>query len=299
MRITTSQMFDRLNGQMGSLSVGADRIQTQISTGKKLVNPSDDAVAYLRLTGLKRVDADHNAATTNANLANMVLSQTDTTLGSVETELQRAQELAIAASTGTMNAENRAATAEALESILDQLFVLANTRDARDQPVFGGATGDVAYLRAADGTITAAGTGEPAAIPLSDGATVRASVPGSTVFGAGDDPAVNDMFATIAGLIAELRSGQRASQASMDGIAASLTNVGATRASVGARMVRVDMEIARLDELGMAREEMRSSIEDTDVASAITELQKTLTILQATQASFGKLTSTNLFDYLR
>ncbi len=299
MRITTSQMFDRLNGQMGSLSVGADRIQTQISTGKKLVDPSDDAIAYLRLTGLKRVDADHQAAASNAKLANMVLSQTDTTLASVETELQRAQELAIGASTGTMNAENRAATAEALESILDQLFVLANTRDARDQPVFGGATGDVAYLRAANGTVTAAGTGEPAAIPLSDGATVRASVPGSAVFGAGDDPTVNDMFATISGLIAELRSGQPASQASMDGIAASLTTVGATRASVGARMVRVDMEVARLDDLGLARAEMRSGIEDTDIASAITELQKTLTILQATQASFGKLTSTNLFDYLR
>ena len=299
MRITTSQMFDRLNGQMGSLSVNADRIQTQISTGKKLVNPSDDAVAHLRLTGLKRVDADHKAATTNANLANMVLAQTDTTLGSVESELQRAQELAIAASNGTMNADNRAATAAALESILDQLFVLANTRDARDQPVFGGASGDVAYLRDTGGAITAAGTGEPAAIPLSDGATIRASVPGSTVFGAGDDPSVNDMFATISGLVAELRSGQPASQASMDGIAASLSNVGATRASVGARMVRVDMEISRLGELGLAREEMRSSIEDTDVASAITELQKTLTILQATQASFGKLTSTNLFDYLR
>lgn len=299
MRITTSQIYDRLNGQMGSLSVGADRLQTQISTGKKLVNPSDNAIAYLQLTGLKRVDADHKAATANAKLADMVLSQTDTTLGSVEVELQRAQELAIAASNGTMNAENRAATAAALESILDQLFVLANTRDARDQPVFGGAAGDVAYLRAADGTITAAGTGEPAAIPLSDGATVRASVPGSTVFGAGDDPSVNDMFATISGLVAELRSGQPASQASMDGIAASLNTVGATRASVGARMVRVDMEVSRLGELGLAREAMRSGIEDTDIASTITELQKTLTILQATQASFGKLTSTNLFDYLR
>lgn len=299
MRITTSQIYDRLNGQMGALSVGADKIQTQISTGKKLVDPSDDAIAYLRLTGLKRVDADHQAAATNANLANMVLSQTDTTLGSVETELQRAQELAIAASNGTMNADNRAATAEALESILDQLFTLANTRDARDQPVFGGATGDVAYVRDVSGVITAAGTGEPAAIPLSDGATVHASVPGAAVFGAGDDPSVNDMFATISGLIAELRSGQPASQASMDGIAQSLSTVGATRASVGARMVRVDMEMTRLDDLGLAREEMRSSIEDTDIASAITELQKTLTILQATQASFGKLTSTNLFDYLR
>ena len=40
-------------------------------------------------------------------------------------------------------------------------------------------------------------------------------------------------------------------------------------------------------------------MEDTDITSAVTELQKTLTILQATQASFTKLTGLSLFDYLR
>jgi flagellar hook-associated protein 3 FlgL len=41
------------------------------------------------------------------------------------------------------------------------------------------------------------------------------------------------------------------------------------------------------------------ALEDTDVTTAVTQLQKTLTILQATQASFTKLTSLSLFDYLR
>ncbi len=49
----------------------------------------------------------------------------------------------------------------------------------------------------------------------------------------------------------------------------------------------------------MTRETERSSIEDTDLTTAIIELQKATTILQATQASIGRLTSLSLFDYLR
>ena len=35
------------------------------------------------------------------------------------------------------------------------------------------------------------------------------------------------------------------------------------------------------------------------MTATITELQKTLTVLQATQASFSKLTQLSLFNYLR
>ena len=51
--------------------------------------------------------------------------------------------------------------------------------------------------------------------------------------------------------------------------------------------------------LATDREITRSSIEDTDVTQAITELQKTMTILSAAQASFTKLSNLSLFDYLR
>ena len=48
-----------------------------------------------------------------------------------------------------------------------------------------------------------------------------------------------------------------------------------------------------------ARESDRTELEDTDLSAAITELQKQMTILSATQASFSKLSSLSLFAYLR
>ena len=69
--------------------------------------------------------------------------------------------------------------------------------------------------------------------------------------------------------------------------------------SLGARAQRVDIESARMTDIATDREITRSAIEDTDVTQAITELQKTMTILSAAQASFTKLSNLSLFDYLR
>lgn len=298
MRIATSQMFDRPLSLMTGLTARADEIQTQIATGKKLQSPSDDAASYLRLQGLRRATADDGAYAANISMAQSVLAQADTTLDSVEAQLQRVQELATQAASGTLSDVNRAAIAKEVDAIRETLLTLANSRDVRDQPLFGGATGSVAYVRAADGTISFASSGESAAIPIGDGNSVQASVTGDRVFASGSD----DMFAVLATFVAALNGGGDAKAASdnaLAGVQTTLDNVSLGRASIGARAARLELEAERLTETGEAREASRSKLEDTDVATAVTELQKTLTILQATQASFTKLTSMSLFDYLR
>lgn len=302
MRISTSQTYDRSLTQMMALNVGADRLQGQIATGKRIAAPSDDAAAFLRLDGLRRAGADDKVNAANLDLAQTLLTQTDSTLGQVETQLQRANEIAIQANGPGMNETTRGPLVEMLKGVIDDLLSLANTRDLRGQPLFGGAAGDTAYARGPDGAIAFAGTGEPSAIPIGEGTSIRASESGARIFGGAGDPATPDMFATLSALSAALQSGEPVDAAvatALTGIAASLDQVGATRASVGARMTRIELEQGRIDEVGIAREAQRSGIEDTDVASTITELQKTLTVLQATQASFSKLTSLTLFDYLR
>ncbi|MBL7344927.1 hypothetical protein, partial [Escherichia coli] len=59
------------------------------------------------------------------------------------------------------------------------------------------------------------------------------------------------------------------------------------------------LQADRLTSVAETREATRSGIEDTDIPTAVASLQKTLTVLQATQASFSKLTSVSLFDYIK
>ena len=298
MRITTSQLYDRPMSLMARLTAEADSVQTQIATQKKFIAPSGNASGYLQLQGLKRAGADDSAYSANIVTAQSLLSQSDATLGSVETQLQRAQELTTQAATGTLTDANRQAIAKELDSIRDELFALANSKDTRGQPLFGSATGSEAYAKAADGTISFIGSGAPSPIPVSAGDAIHATVPGDQLFGTG----ANDMFAVLADLSAALKAGgdvKAATGSALTAFTARLSDVGAGRASVGARSARLDLDADRLSDIAIDREAARGSIEDTDIASAMTQLSKTLTVLQATQASFTKLSSLSLFDYLR
>ena len=302
-RITTNQIFNRSLGQMGALNAQADKLQGQIATNKRFTAPSEDVAAYQRLAGLQRAASADAAASANVKLAGSLIDQADSTLASMETQLQRAQELATQAASGTLNDSQRATLSTALDGILTDLVNLANATDLRGQPMFGGADGATPFVQDANG-VRYVGTGTPPAIPIGDGSSVQASDSGDRLFmqvPAADGTTTN-MFKVIGDLAAARKSGADGAAASSDalaGIKASLGGIAGARASFGARGARLELEADRLADVALDREAMRSDLEDVDVETTIVELQKTLTVLQATQASFTKLSSLSLFDYLR
>jgi flagellar hook-associated protein 3 FlgL len=302
MQISTRQLYDRSTAMMQSLSARADKLQTQIATGTKLTAPSDDVVAYQKLATLKRAGEDDTAFTSNVNVAKSILAQSDSTLASIESQLQRAVELTVQANNDTLSPANRKVIGEQLKSIVQDLVGLANTKDVRGQPLFGAATGDRAVTLGSDGNVQFTGAGEPAGIPVGDGVAVQTNDSAARLFGGVPTASgTSDMFAVISELATALTSNTGATGAAAkagDSLKAVLSQVASGRGSVGARAARLDLESDRLSNVKITRETDRIGLEDTDVTAAITELQKTMTVLQATQASFSKLSSLSLFDYL-
>jgi len=297
MQISTSQFYDRAATSIASTSAKTDTINTQIASGKKLQAPSDDSVAYQRLAGLSRTTADATSYDANLTMAGSLLQQADTTLTAITTQLQKASELAIQANNGTLNAAQRAVIGQQLEGIADTIAGLANIKDLRGQPLFGGADGGAAVTKTADGRYTYAETA-PSPIPIGDGQSVQAGETASRVLTFGD----KDALGVIAGLAAALQSGEElgtAGATAIDDLSAAGTQVTAMQASLGARAARVDLQQAAQKDIATDREDVRSGIEDTDVVAATVELQKQMTILNATSASFTKLSSLSLFNYLK
>lgn len=302
MRVTTNQSYERPSLMMATLNAQADRLQIQVATGKKILAPSDSASGWQQLSGLKRATADDGAYASNIKMAQSLLAATDTALDTVETQLQRAKTFAVQANSQTMTPEGRTAILKEVEAIITDLLGVANAKDSRGQPLFGGAAGDAAYARQPDGSIAYVGSGETAPIPVGEGVDIAATETGMRAFGgiAGAN-GTTDMFAILTAFAAALAPGAEPGgiETAMTDLDAALDQIGTTRASVGARAFRMDLEAERLVDADTARETTRSGIEDADTAASIAELQKTLTILQATQASFTKLTSLSLFDYIR
>lgn len=271
----TSYFFDRNRDRMSSLNGVADRLQTAIASGKQLATASDDSAAWQRLQGLVQTKADTGAFTGNITLARAVLAQTDSALGTIQTQLQRASELAIRANSGTMSTEQRAIVATELDAIVADLTALGNAKDARGELLFDA---------------------NAATIPVTDGVAIVANEDGTRVFGT--------ILASLTDYAATLRTADAAgaTAASATAIAAlkgATDNVATIQGVVGARAARLELISTATQTAAGITEVQRSAIEDTDYTVAIADLQKTMTILQATQASFAKLTELSIFNYIR
>lgn len=304
MLVSTNLFFTRLNTQLGSLADHAQTLQTQISTGKRLTTASDDPGVYRRVQRLDRATADDKGWGNNITLATSVLNQADSTLGDITGLMQNAQELALQGNTGTLSPADRKLVAQQLRGVVDDIVNLANVRDGRGAPLFGAATGDTALVRDASGNVTFGGTGDPANIPIADGISVRPSESAEKIFGGLPKPGggTTDLFTEITNLANAFESGTNYNAVAKDTLTAltsALDQANSVRGSIGARAARVELEKNRIDDLAVNRQNDLDTLQGTDLQSSILDLQKTMTILQATQASVSKLTSLNLFDYIR
>ncbi len=296
--LSTSLFYDRTASAMTALTAQSDKLNTQISTGKKLSAASDDVVAYQRLRTIATDTADTTASQANITTAQGVLTSADTALASMTSLLQQASELTVQARNGTLNDADRGVIATQLSDIADELTAIANGKDTRGQPLFAGSGSGDAVTTNADGTHTLA-SGTTATIPIGDGQSVQPSESATAVLGLSGGRNAIDVIAALATTLNAGGDTTDALGGAITDLSTAATQVTDVQASLGARGARLDVETSRLTTVATDREAARSSLEDTDPTQAIVELQKTMTVLQATQASFTKLSSLNLFDYLK
>lgn len=304
MQVSTSRFFDRSAQMMSRLQEHADTLMVRSATGKRLQAPSDDAVAWRKLQGISQADADDKVFGDNLKVAGSVLAQADSVLSGITGQLQQASELALKAANGTMTPQDRRIIGQEMESVLQSLVQLANREDPRGSPLFGGADGGGGAVRQPDGSYRLAAIEPPAVpptIPIGEGEAIQVTEPAARVLGFEGVNGPTDAIAVVAALRAALADGtdQDAIAAGVEDLKRAGDQVANVQASLGARAARVDMAQAQIEDAATDRELARSGLEDADYAATLVELQKTMTILSATQASFSKLSSMSLFDYLR
>lgn len=294
----TSAFYDRSVMDLTSLRKSAETLQGQISSGQRLTKSSDDPVAASRLRALTRADTlaaiDENAssrATSDLNLA-------DSSLQSVVDTVTRAQELATQAANSTLTDAQRSSIGGELGQLYDQLIALANGRDSNGNALFGGETTGDAYTLDVSGNATYAGTSASGSISLGAGQSVIRGLTGPEVFGSDS----TGLLATIKGLADALQGGSAdprgAAQAALNPLSASLDTVTTAQTVVGARLSFIDMAAQHRAALDDMRTSEESEVGSTDITGAVARLQQTMLVLEASQASFAKLSSLSLFNAL-
>ncbi|MBO9516541.1 MAG: flagellar biosynthesis protein FlgL [Porphyrobacter sp.] len=300
--LSTSSFYDRSTQQLGSLREQANKLQDQIATGDRLTRSSDDPVAAARLRTLDRSERLSGIDQRNSDAAMSDLKLADTALSTMVNIITRAKELALSAANEAQGTEQRALLSAELDTLRESLMSVANSRNAMGHALFGGQASGMAYELSGT-TVTYIGTATTGAIDIGEGQKVTPAFTGPQVLSFDQGGTSTDLFALLGNLSAALQDptadASTVAQSSLDGLDSAFDKVTTAQTITGARMGWIEMMDTRRQAVGDQVTQEKADIGSADPATAMVHLQETLTVLEASQASFIKLAGLSLFDLIR
>jgi len=298
MRIASNSVSDAMIRQISQLTSDQAKLQSQVSTGRRITNPEDDPAAVGRVLDLKSEQRQLAQYVSNVNRAQAVADASYSGLQGLKKISDRAGEL------GTLGAsaigpDAMSSYATEVDQLIEQAAEQGNVKLGNDY-LFGGTATDTAPIsitRDASGKITGAtyaGNTSQAAIPLSETASVSATTSGATNQGIADF--INHLVALRDALNSGNTANVTAAQPALNGSEDLIIGAMGDNAGVQTRIQAVQ---AQQNDRATSLESLISSEADVDLPTTVVKLSQTQTAYQAALASAAKIMSISLLDYIK
>jgi flagellar hook-associated protein 3 FlgL len=272
-------------------------IQQKISTGRRILNPSEDPAGAARILDLKQIIDINEQYQRNADMVKSRLESQDVSLTSFVDVYQRVRELAVQGLNDPIGQENRNAIALEVRQQLDELLSLASRKDGSGEYLFSGYQGGTNPVTdGGSGTYTYAGDQGRRAVAIGPSRSVEDSDNGFDLFFNIDNTTEN-AFSAVYQLATALESNTQSGTNIAD-IDAIMENINNFRSKTGVGLNSIEVQTEVNEGVVLQSKELLSSIEDLDLAEAITELNLRKTGLEAAQQSYVKIQGLTLFNFL-
>lgn len=249
--------------------------QTQVSTGKRLQRASDDPVAAARVAQMKRAQADDAARAANINIGVTQAAQADGQLKTMSDLLARAKELTVAGANEGLSPADRNTIASEMRAMADDIDAMAATTSLTGGPLFPSGTGNAIRF---------------------DDDTVFVPVPSrQEVFETGGVSISQSMRDAAHAIATNSRTDIGTALTAMDNAVGHAADI---HAKIGLNAARIDRIRENSAQRSISLSEERSRLEDTDLSSAIAELNGMTLTLEAAQAAFARINRRTLMDFL-
>ena len=299
MRISTAQIFQQSVDAMLTQQRQLSETELQVASGKRILRPSDDPSAAVRVLDLSEAQQRLAQYQRNADAAIARLDQEESALLSIENLLQRVRELAVQGANDTLSVDDRQAIATEVREHMQSFLELANSRDASGEYLFAGYQ-SLTEPMTHNGTGTFSYTGDTGQRTLKIGDTREVAIgdPGTLFMGfAAAAGGTTDVGKVLYDLASNLEAGNADTNAITD-IDTAFGRLLETRAKIGARLNAIDDQKAANDAFDLATAQVKSTLEDLDYAEAISRFNQQLAALQASQQAFVRIQDLSLFNFI-
>ncbi|MDO6385491.1 MULTISPECIES: flagellar hook-associated protein FlgL [unclassified Uliginosibacterium] len=182
MRVSTSLIYDTNVATIGRQQVDLLHTQQQLSTGSRVVAPSDDPVASARALEISQSVSRINLEKENQGTASDSLKALDSQLGAIGELLTYVRERAVQAGNDALSAEDRRSIAVDVRAQFEELMSLANAKDSSGEYMFSGYKGDAQSFTGNLSGVSYQGDQGTRTLQVSSTRLIPVSVNGSELF---------------------------------------------------------------------------------------------------------------------
>jgi len=178
-KLFATQMLD----QFKVIEERLQNLQTQISTGSRIPQASDQPLDAVKLSARKEIETRIEQYQDNITKATDRLTLVDSTLETASNLATRLSELFVAMNTDTITDTERYAAVIEVDQMRDTILGLANATDSSGDALFGGfSTEQNPFLEKSDGSVIYRGDGGEHSLSASENIRLPTSINGANAF---------------------------------------------------------------------------------------------------------------------
>lgn len=296
MRVADQQIYGTLLGNLQRSRQQILEAQQQISSQKKVTQPSDDPAAFGQIVLDKASLSQTDQWIRNIQFGTARVQAADSALGQVQSLLTRIRELTIQARSDTTSAQGRTTIAQEVRQLHRQLVQLGNT-EVNGQAIFGGTeTNSPPFVISSGDTVSYQGNSESQSIAVGRSQTVQVLIPGNEIF----TGATTNIFDNVRDLLTALEGNNGAGiEAAIGNLDLATSQISDAQGKIGALANRLDVTKAALDTATTTIRQALSQNEDADLAAAVAQLSLQQVAVEAASQAFRRIFDTTLLNLIQ
>lgn len=275
-----------------------EKIQEQLSTGKKISKPSDDPVGLVNAMRLRTNLGEINQHKSNIDDGKEWLNSTDSSLGKLGDVLQRVRELTVYGSNGTLEGDQRKAISAEVKQLIDEVGNIANSTHG-ERYIFGGTrTTKAPYNKGSD---LWEGNNNAIEFEIGIGTKIPININALDDVFKVDASKQSQLIADLKAVADHLDNSDIATLSSVDlqNLDDHIDSILEARAHVGARINRLEMVQDKMSDLELNFTQLLSKAEDADIAQVIMDLKTQESVYRAALSASSRIIQPTLVDFLR
>jgi len=288
MRINSGVMVDNMMRNLQDNMKKLDRLNQQLSSGKKFSDPSQNPIGAAESMEIGSLISSHDQYLDNIGEAKDWMKSTESALKNSSKILQRSREQAIYGANGSLSEDDRKQIATEIGELRKELINVSNSK-LGERYLF---SGQMTNTKTFDDTGTFQGDEKAINREIGPGTSMQININGKEVF--------EDAIQTLKDLEDDLKNSNTDQiQDRIGELDTALSVTTENRAKIGAKINRLDMTESKLEEEKIQSEELLSKNEDVDIAETITDLKMQESVYRASLASGARVMQPTLVDFLQ